>query len=109
MGMWRCFFLQKSYRIIWVKVLFLLPLHCQTIKQNNEEIQSERSHRIADSRRMGGDEAKAHKWRPPAVQTPDKAGKGDSQRKGQRSIEPVPSQQHLETGGVEIATLPASK
>ena len=44
--------------------------------------------------------------RPPTVQTSNETGQGHSKRSLKRDIKPVHSQQHLETGRVEITTLP---
>ena len=50
--------------------------------------------------------AEGQRGRPPAVQTSDETRQGDGQGTRKRSPEPIPSEQHLEAGGVEIIPAP---
>ncbi len=50
-----------------------------------------------------------HQRRSPTIQTPNETGEGYGERKEKRCFEPIPSQQHLETGRVEVTTLPQKK
>ena len=43
--------------------------------------------------------------RPPPIQAPNKTGKGNGERQKERHIEPIPFEQHLETGGMEMTIL----
>lgn len=43
--------------------------------------------------------------RPPPIQAPNETGEGDGEWQKERHIEPIPSEQHLETSWVEMIEL----
>lgn len=44
-------------------------------------------------------------WRPSTIQAPNETRKSDGERQKERHLEPIPSEQHLEAGGVEMIEL----